>query len=1024
ATAEYVQKHYYDVLLFNNVRPVFRGGKLSQVYVQGSTAATGLLISGLNTADAPVYSMFTTPTTFSMTMSVPKPQNGTTMSTTKYTGPIYIGKYITVPGESEPVLSVTQLISEKETIDRYYTVVEPVEMEAQYVDGVKQDSPAIYKVIMEEDRYVTGSLGLYENGKAMYENDEMPYLANNTAYNTTMIRWSTSAGVDMYAARYYNRVLSQTEMQKNRIADVAKWFRLNMDGIEDLEDPAVLCKALEDIDFYTSTRMEAQIAMLSVLGPAKRAAYLENAAEYAEDVSEADLNLLRTYGLDPAPIANLPAGALDVALLLLDDLAKTPDYQYAAARYAMAIGHYATLANTANVELYNALYVDEGLFFHMDFFSTNEYWGGDAVTIATAGANKQYAPYVRIKSAAGGSISGGTGVIENGYYLMDQSSVNGTYMSLVFNGGTLSADNAQVTAEYVQQYDVAKNAQFYIRGRWVNTEGSVAGLNGMTLCFNALWDSIHRYNPSAGTWGAHWTTLSSLSKKQYAIGDRAMPLTFVFDAGGFATSTTATDGHSLLTVYAPDLDQPIVSLSKLSGGALMLTDPNKFMNNNGTLGDTENPSSPPGKYLTTDESYQSGNGKQYVGGYYGVTDKNLSGWTDRIGYDNSFAGRIYAIRYYDRALSQEETWQNHFADLAKFFRLNITEFSALTPEEKLEVYKAMRDLDLATSTREEVQEAYLGALRQVVLDRYADADIPAEFLELTANYNLDLTDLLTADRDMSKLYPAMMNKNLRGKSFAEAQEIYRDVYAAVYNYYSYAVDGQDAWNGYLDVLAEKKLAADGLMGLPFAMRQGAIGLDTQAALDAYVKDASSVVDLAGMQVRLETGLAETDMPGVRAVFTIDEEELLALVKQYDTVTFGVEIAVSGVAKKHLTFTATSDGNGKYVLVGLDGAKTRMIQTGESTEVLGFVYTVTYKNYNKGTEGYEAYYEKDFSYRTFLTVDEETPLTQDVWHPIFEGSVSAKEVYQHFLDNDASYEYDFASDKILQAVLGTAPAVTE
>ena len=81
-------------------------------------------------------------------------------------------------------------------------------------------------------------------------------------------------------------------------------------------------------------------------------------------------------------------------------------------------------------------------------------------------------------------------------------------------------------------------------------------------------------------------------------------------------------------------------------------------------------------------------------------------------------------------------------------------------------------------------------------------------------------------------------------------------------------------------------------------------------------------------------------------------------------------------------------------------------------------------YNKGTEGYEAYYEKEFSYRTFLTVGEEETLTQNVVHPHFGESVSAKAVYQYFLDNDASYEYDFASDKILQAVLGTAPAVTE
>ena len=395
---------------------------------------------------------------------------------------------------------------------------------------------------------------------------------------------------------------------------------------------------------------------------------------------------------------------------------------------------------TFTAEEYDDLYVKNGLIFAMDFFSTNSLWGGSAVTLSSAGTAKQYKPFIRIPES-GVNVTGGTGMIKDGYFQQDQSNVNSTYMQIGFGTDTLSAANKQITAEYVQQYDLATGTQFYIRGRWINTTGSAMGENGMTLTFASLWGSIARYNAGNGTWGSHWTTISKIPANSYAIGTRAMPLSFVFDSAGYTTSTTAADGHSLLTIYAPDLDQPIVSLSTLTGGDLMLTDPNKFMNNNGTLGDTKNPSSPPGTYLTTDGTYQSGNGKDYVDAYYGATDQDATSWTDRIGYSNSFAGRIYAIRYYNRALSQAETRQNHFADLAKFFRIDISLYTRLTAEGKAAIHAAAKAYSV-DGDRETIATALETAILNTLQAEYSTiyaGQLDAEIIAVGAEYLLDLS---------------------------------------------------------------------------------------------------------------------------------------------------------------------------------------------------------------------------------------------------------------------------------------------
>ena len=68
--------------------------------------------------------------------------------------------------------------------------------------------------------------------------------------------------------------------------------------------------------------------------------------------------------------------------------------------------------------------------------------------------------------------------------------------------------------------------------------------------------------------------------------------------------------------------------------------------------------------------------------------------------------QLFAVRVYNKALSEEEVLQNHFADIALVGRLDISGFLAADDAKKLEVYQAFMDFTADTDS----------ALSQMVLD--------------------------------------------------------------------------------------------------------------------------------------------------------------------------------------------------------------------------------------------------------------------------------------------------------------------
>jgi len=81
---------------------------------------------------------------------------------------------------------------------------------------------------------------------------------------------------------------------------------------------------------------------------------------------------------------------------------------------------------------------------------------------------------------------------------------------------------------------------------------------------------------------------------------------------------------------------------------------------------------------------------------------------------NGIGGAVYAVRTYNRALSIAEMEQNHFADLAAYLKLDLTEFNKLDDDQKLQVYTEYANTRLNGASKANI-EAYIATLSGGVL---------------------------------------------------------------------------------------------------------------------------------------------------------------------------------------------------------------------------------------------------------------------------------------------------------------------
>ena len=340
--------------------------------------------------------------------------------------------------------------------------------------------------------------------------------------------------------------------------------------------------------------------------------------------------------------------------------------------------------------------------------------------------------------------------------------------------------------------------------------------------------------------------------------------------------------------------------------------------------------------------------------YAGGAAKDLDA-TNQIGYSNSMGGaEIYAIRYYSRDLSDAEILQNNFADLAKWYRLELNGFEDLTDEKKTALYEAFAGYTVNDGTdRAELVALYYN----VLTDNYTAGEgvLSADMLALARKLGLDITGLLDATPAVCAYIESMIFAD-----FALNKAMSREVTQFLIN-------------------------------------------------EALVYKAAFAYE--GIQVRLQSKASIADMPGVRAIFTANKGVLDAYAEISKDLAFGVEICdVSGKTLAILRFAPDGDAgySGTNTLAsGASAGKAIITPVGENS--LAFAYTVIFDTAQTQTADY---YNVEFGYRFFFEVNGLRHNVNTLNSDTFGDTVSAAEAYDYF------YKNGFADDSVVAGVVNT------
>ncbi|MBR7095574.1 MAG: hypothetical protein IKC73_05080, partial [Clostridia bacterium] len=930
------------------------------------------------------------------------------------------------------------------------------------------------------------------------------------ADTNTYIGWSQSTTMNLYAFRVYNEELTPEEIKQNHFADVAKYFRLNLTGmdVEDSDQMTALYDAVADISLTASTRAEAQLAVLSVLADEAKAelseTYADLKVEYPEDGALIDLGakyliaadsiafvitsardmsafyaavteeaLLGTGSTVAAQIffdeqaalaydyysyakfdpdnetwtdylATLADNALEAERLMAlphaDRLAiaeaapTTQDDLDAAASAAMAkyVAYAKEKAEKYTVDDYNALYVRDGLFFAADFYSTNEYWGGEGQTVE-AGAKDLFGSYIWTeRNGIAASIQAVTAAeVADGAFKVNAGEFK------VVPGGSMTTTDYDFTTEYVFDYkstNAGKGAFVNVRNHYVNASSVTAATEteGMSLTFSEM--PGYNSNPTwgqpgagagwmAGDWNGFTRYLVRTSEPAtITMVKGAQKMSFVFalndyvdlsldERNALEAEVTAGERVPAFAVYAAGGESLIVKvpyqieyrdescfigyriLRRAKGAAQKLgywADENLELYAevaNASAATTAKfaaitsiETSPYKLYATKEEAEavvaEKGNAELYdydVDRFYAIAlDESPYGvqpdvfyasnqWTDTFGQrfvssvdqKDGFTGDVYAIRYYSRALTEAETLQNHFADLAKYFRLDIGNYLAMSDDEKLALHAAMAGCKV-TDDRDAVVSAYY-------------AGCAAQYANLALTDDVDVNAALAAfatavGLDVSRLVKMTAGEALVAKILALADPAYATNYDVV-NYY----------------------------------------------LDKEVLDFWGVTAFDGISVRVDNGTLAADA-GVRALYSIDEATLREMIRKYGVeskLTFGAKIAVDGVAAATLSFTATLAEDGSLSYVGVNSADDGAVAVKTVDGKLSFSYTVTYTE----EQLTEANLAAEYAFVRFVEIDGEDVVI-DHGNAVFGETVSAAEAYGYFAD---AYAEDAVVAKVVAAL---------
>ncbi|MBQ2719294.1 MAG: hypothetical protein IJF73_04420, partial [Clostridia bacterium] len=680
------------------------------------------------------------------------------------------------------------------------------------------------------------------------------------------------------------------------------------------------------------------------------------------------------------------------------------------------VAYAAEKANKYTVDDYNALYVRDGLFFAADFFGTNALWGADGADVADKGSLIDYAWLTEGKAAmeitSAATVADGKLVMDANHlkvapagsmtaadynmtveHVLDVKALSSNSKPFSFRDIYLNAWSNDGLAEATKEAGAAYafsgfNSDFgpstwnYINS---HNQGAIAGFTRPILTLNSAITYTFRKGASTLSYVMNFADYLDLSQAEVealraeVLAEEREPVVSIHSAGADTVAYPVPDAPLYLDfencvlgwrVYLPngnerqwvDEDFNLYFVGKSTAEKKEILDAITSADEYKLYATEEEAKAAIAAHAEAHPEDEN-NGKYATDRFYaialdetpyGVHPELLrgAGWTDTIGGTATFTGDVYAIRYYSRALTKAETLQNHFADLAKYFRLDIGNYLAMSDDEKLALHEAMAACQL-TDSRESVLDAYYAgcAAQYANLAVTDDADVNAALAAFAAAVGLDASRLVTLSAGEAFV----------GKILALADPAY--------------ATSRDIVNYRLD----------------------------KEILDFYGATA-----FAGISVRVDNGTLPTEA-GVRALYSIDEATLREMIRKYGVdskLSFGAKITVNGVAAATLTFTATLAEDGSLSYEGTNSAGgTAAVK--KVNGKLAFSYTVTYGDGDLTEENLNA----EYSFVRFVTIAGEDVVV-DHGSAIFGATVSAAEAYGYFAE---AYAEDAVVAKVTAAL---------
>ena len=781
------------------------------------------------------------------------------------------------------------------------------------------------------------------------------------------IGYSNAQKIKLYAYRYYADELTLSDVAQNHFADLCKWFRLDLTPLALLSDsdmPA-LYAAVANFNF-DSDRDEVAAAVLS--------AAQAKAAEKYSSLDAAIVAVAVQYGLDLSPLTVQPKGMLSRTYAFLREGYHGSSDVRADYEAALALD----LASSMTAEDYNALYVQDGMTVALDYFASNKYWqGAGAPTSAIDDA------YLRLWVGRAGDLylKADEGTVANGALTISASA----YHNLGYSNNAVNNGANGATIEYVVENKTPVGGQL-LNLDDIRVYGTVSGSTFHITQVgqrDARLGALARPTAVAGELDVlNDTTLASFTMggaMTYALSYKRPATTQSYYKYNYADH-----GNPVLPSAGQSSTSCFYVTHKLEGGELVQLTKNGAENPTAKVYAFNIPvyhEHTDGKlyivgYIERFTESGKGHGVDAEHDYYNTAQGEISLRIDgatMFDYDDvmfpdsdqilggtylrhTYASErnVFAYRQYSRQLSDAELAQNHFADVAKFFRLNLVGFESLSDIDKAAVYAAVAEIDLATSTQTEAQNAVSAVITpkadegyDAMKDGVTDPDLLA-FIDKAKSWRLDITEVLATKRNMTSVYTT----DFEGLSCEAAQAKLDEAYLDAYYYLSYNRFGEDEWNDMLIWCATHpymtgadRVDLEPLMALPFEERVGILDLKAQyesatsvaaaqAIIDGYVEEKMAAYGIDGYAdfdystLYVSRGLLlAADFFGTNAYWG---GTMTAPVNPSENTAYWYDANEDGVEDEGEIYDLTTDAaryNGKWAVNKMPNSWTRERQTG-------------------------------------------------------------------------------------------------